>query len=129
MIAKRPRPVLSKLVPCHLDLKGDNLFDDGHRLWLIDWEYAGMSDPLFDLAMLAPTEDFSEAEIISVLEIYRSQSTSNDQLRLKQFTILANLRIALWCLIMAKISPLDCPYQEWAKDLFAKIDLQYQSFQ
>src|SRR5581483_3768020 len=39
------RPVL-----CHNDLLSANLIDDGRRLWLVDWEYAGIGHPLFDLA-------------------------------------------------------------------------------
>jgi thiamine kinase-like enzyme len=37
-------------VPCHHDLHHLNLIDDGARLWLVDWEYGGLGDPLLDLA-------------------------------------------------------------------------------
>jgi thiamine kinase-like enzyme len=35
---------------CHNDLHHLNILDDGARLWLVDWEYGGLGDPLFDLA-------------------------------------------------------------------------------
>ncbi len=35
---------------CHSDLHHLNILDDGERLWLVDWEYGGCGDPLFDLA-------------------------------------------------------------------------------
>ncbi len=35
---------------CHHDLHHLNILDDGERLWLVDWEYGGGGDPLFDLA-------------------------------------------------------------------------------
>jgi len=35
---------------CHNDLHHLNILDDGDRLWLVDWEYGGCGDPLFDLA-------------------------------------------------------------------------------
>ena len=35
---------------CHNDLHHLNILDDGERLWLVDWEYGGCGDPLFDLA-------------------------------------------------------------------------------
>ena len=37
----------------HNDVHAGNLIDDGERLWLVDWEYAGAGDPLLDLASLA----------------------------------------------------------------------------
>jgi thiamine kinase-like enzyme len=37
-------------VLCHHDLHHLNILDDGARLWLVDWEYGGGGDPLFDLA-------------------------------------------------------------------------------
>lgn len=42
------------LVLCHHDLHAENLlFDADDRLWLVDWEYAGLNDPVFDLASFA----------------------------------------------------------------------------
>jgi thiamine kinase-like enzyme len=38
------------LALCHNDLHHLNILDDGERLWLVDWEYGGCGDPLFDLA-------------------------------------------------------------------------------
>ena len=38
------------LRPCHCDPTGGNLIDTGERVWLIDWEYAAMNDPMWDLA-------------------------------------------------------------------------------
>jgi aminoglycoside phosphotransferase (APT) family kinase protein len=37
----------------HHDLLPGNFIDDGKRLWLIDWEYAGFGTAMFDLANLA----------------------------------------------------------------------------
>ncbi len=42
------------VVLCHNDLHAQNIvFDTGNRLWLVDWEYAGLGDPVFDLASFA----------------------------------------------------------------------------
>jgi thiamine kinase len=40
----------SHLTLCHNDLHHLNILDDGERLWLVDWEYGGRGDPLFDVA-------------------------------------------------------------------------------
>ena len=38
-----------ELRPCHNDLLNANFIDDGSRIRIVDWEYAGMGDPFFDL--------------------------------------------------------------------------------
>jgi thiamine kinase-like enzyme len=45
------------LRPCHNDLLSANFIDDGERLWIVDWEYAGMGDPYFDLANFAANHE------------------------------------------------------------------------
>ena len=39
-----------KKVPCHCDYQPSNLVIDGSRLHVLDWEFAGMNDPLYDVA-------------------------------------------------------------------------------
>ncbi|NQU58300.1 MAG: phosphotransferase family protein [Rhodospirillales bacterium] len=39
----------AKLTPCHCDPLCENFIDDGARMWIVDWEYSGMNDPLWDL--------------------------------------------------------------------------------
>ena len=43
------------LRPCHNDLLNANFIDDGVRIRIVDWEYAGMGDPFFDSATSAST--------------------------------------------------------------------------
>ena len=52
---------LDPFVPvlCHNDLLAANFLDDGTALWLVDWEYAGIGHPLFDLANLAANGQFT----------------------------------------------------------------------
>ncbi|MEN8113014.1 MAG: choline/ethanolamine kinase family protein [Actinomycetota bacterium] len=54
--AVRPRPPEHDLVLCHNDPYHLNFLDNG-SLWLIDWEYAGMNDPMYDLAGIGYTLD------------------------------------------------------------------------
>ncbi|MEX2409464.1 MAG: choline/ethanolamine kinase family protein, partial [Rhodovibrionaceae bacterium] len=46
-----------ELVYGHNDLLAGNFIDDGARLWLIDWDYAGFNSPLFDLGGLASNNE------------------------------------------------------------------------
>lgn len=45
--------------PCHNDPLPVNWLDDKKNFYLIDWEYAGMNDPMFDLAALAIEAEFT----------------------------------------------------------------------
>ena len=46
----------------HNDLLAANIIDDGKRLWLVDWEYAGFNSPLFDLGGLASNSELPPAQ-------------------------------------------------------------------
>ncbi len=47
-------------VPCHNDLLTANFIDDGERLRIVDWEYAGMNDRYFDLGNLSVNNGLGE---------------------------------------------------------------------
>jgi len=64
-----PRPD-SDMVPCHCDLKPENVLFDGHRVWLADWEAAHVNDRYFDLAIVANFVVTNDAEEMVLLEGY-----------------------------------------------------------
>lgn len=95
-------------VPAHLDLYGGNLLKQDAKYWLIDWEYAAMADPFFDLATLASAENFSDQEMKIFLEYYLERnSTDAEYKHFYTMRIFADTRWALWCYIQAKVSPVD----------------------
>lgn len=122
LIAARPIVPVENLVPCHLSFNGQNILDDGSKLWLIDWEYGAMSDPLFDLATLAPADEFSDEEMANVLSLYIESPSKEVQQRFYKLRILADLRIALWALIELHTSNLDRPYKRWAEESFDEVE-------
>lgn len=61
----------NKKVPCHNDSLVDNwVLDENSRLWLIDWEYSGMNEPMWDLSCLSIEADYNENEDRTLLEAY-----------------------------------------------------------
>ena len=50
------------LAPCHCDPLSENFLDDGTRMWVVDWEYSGMNDPLWDLGDMSVEAGLDEAE-------------------------------------------------------------------
>ncbi len=55
---------------CHHDLHHLNVLDDGARLWLVDWEYGGSGDPLFDLAGFVSMNRLGPAAVRTFVEAY-----------------------------------------------------------
>lgn len=51
-----------KLAPCHNDPLCENWLDDEKNFYLIDWEYCGMNDPMFDLAALCLEAELNEEQ-------------------------------------------------------------------
>ena len=58
----------------HNDLLAANFIDDGRRLWLVDWEYAGFNSPLFDLGGLASNSELSPEQAERALSLYFEQA-------------------------------------------------------
>ena len=46
------------LAPCHCDPLCENFLDTGERMWIVDWEYSGMNDPMWDLGDLSVEAGF-----------------------------------------------------------------------
>jgi hypothetical protein len=55
---------------CHNDVHHLNLVDDGSRLWLLDWEYAAIGDPYFDLASVCCYHNFNAEQRSMLLDFY-----------------------------------------------------------
>lgn len=58
------------VAPCHNDVHHLNLLDDGDRLWLVDWEYGGAGDPIYDLASLCCHHLLNDQERATLLNAY-----------------------------------------------------------
>src|SRR3954468_3882803 len=66
----------------HNDLLPSNLIDDGERLWLIDWDYAGFSTPLFDLANLATNAGLEPEQERLALRLYFGAEPGSELMQL-----------------------------------------------
>ena len=54
----------------HNDFLAANFLDDGSKIWVVDWEYGGFNDPLFDIGGLASNNDFDTDLENHSLELY-----------------------------------------------------------
>ncbi len=65
-IAANPAP----LAPCHNDPLAENFLDTGERMYLVDWEYSGMNDPIWDLGDLSVEAGFGADQDQAMMEAY-----------------------------------------------------------
>ena len=65
-LARNPAP----LAPCHCDPLCENFLDTGKRMWIVDWEYSGMNDPMWDLGDLSVEAGFDVAQDDALLTAY-----------------------------------------------------------
>jgi aminoglycoside phosphotransferase (APT) family kinase protein len=93
LLGKVPAPSRECFV--HGDAFPENFIDDGRRLWLVDWEYAGQGNPAQDLAYLAMNLDLPESGIRALVEAHGG-SIAPDEVR--ALVPLAAARDVLWCL-------------------------------
>ena len=67
-----------KHVPCHCDYQPTNLVVNGDKMYVLDWEYAGMNDPFYDIACYG-NAGFDKA--LSLLEAYVGHKPTSEELR------------------------------------------------
>jgi thiamine kinase-like enzyme len=86
--------------PCHCDPTGGNLLDTGERVFLIDWEYSALNEPMWDLAYLSLEAGFDPATDERLLRAYLGRAPSADEAsRMAVHKPLCDLLSALWALI------------------------------
>jgi thiamine kinase-like enzyme len=102
--------------PCHNDLLAGNLLDDGERIWVLDWEYAGMGDPLFDLGNFAVNQNLDAGQCEFILSNYRGSIDFSELAHLHLMRIASELREALWGYLQSVLSDLDFDYMGYGKE-------------
>ncbi|MBB6484032.1 choline/ethanolamine kinase family protein [Rhizobium lusitanum] len=113
----------------HNDLLAANFLDDGKRLWLIDWDYAGFNTPLFDLGGLASNNEFTEAQEDAMLEAYFEADVSNDLRRRYQAMKCASLlRETMWSMVSEIHSDIEFDYSSYTAENLRRFESAWQSF-
>ncbi len=114
----------------HNDLLAANFIDDGKRLWLVDWDYAGFNSPLFDLGGLASNSELPAEQAEKILELYFDKPV-DDRLRLRAaaMTAASLLREAMWSMISELHSTVDFDYAAYTAENLSRFEAAYAAFQ
>ena len=116
-LARNPVP----LAPCHCDPLCENLIDTGARIWIVDWEYSGMNDPMRDLGDLSVEAGMTEAQEGEMLAAYfGGNAAAADHGRMVIYKAMCDLLWTLWGLIqLAEGNPAD-DFRAYAYARFAR---------
>ncbi|TET83422.1 MAG: choline kinase [Desulfobacteraceae bacterium] len=118
-----------KLVFGHNDLLATNFIDDGERLWLLDWDYAGYNAALFDLANLSSNNELSQEQDDWILETYYQQPvTDRLRCRLAAMKCVSLLRETLWSIVSEIHSTLDFDYVNYTGKNLTRFEQAYETF-
>ncbi len=108
-------------VPCHNDLLRANFLRDGARLWLLDWEYAGMNDRAFDLGNLSVNNALSPEAEEHLTAAYFRRVAARDLARVRLMKIVSDAREAMWGVVQQGISTIDFDYRAYADEHFDRL--------
>ena len=119
-----------RLTFSHNDLLAANFIDDGKRLWLIDWDYAGFNSPLFDLGGLASNNEFSSTQEEWLLETY-FDAAIDDELRRRYAAMkcASLLRESMWSMVSEVYSNIDFDYVGYTTENLDRFEKVWTDFQ
>jgi thiamine kinase-like enzyme len=112
--------------PCHNDLLNANFLTNTH-LYLLDWEYAGMGDLLFDLANFSDHHQLTDEQDHWLLKCYFKDVKPSQWAHLKIMKIMSDLREASWGLAQIGISKLDFDFRDYAEKFFGRVNENIQN--
>ena len=106
------------LVPCHNDLLAANFIAGDDRIWIVDWEYAGMGDPAFDLANFAVSNRLDPAGDAELLAAYGTDDARTHTL----MRFMSDFREAMWGVLQHALSELDFDFAAYADEHFERLE-------
>lgn len=110
------------LVFGHNDLLAANILDDGRRLWLLDWEYAGFNSPLFDLGGLASNSELPPEREEWLLDAYFEGAVTPDlRRRYAAMRCASLLREAMWSMASELHSTIDFDYAAYTAENLGRL--------
>jgi len=112
------------LRPCHNDLLAGNIIlsRDSGRVMLVDWEYAGMGHPWFDLGNLSVNNDFPTITDDRLLRAYlRTEPSPAQAATLKLMRVLSDIREGAWGVMQAAVSELEFDFAHYSSAHFDRM--------
>jgi thiamine kinase-like enzyme len=107
--------------PCHNDLLNANVIDTGERLVIVDWEYAGMGDPFFDLANFSINHELDAEGRAVLLAAYTGDAHAGGLATIDLMRFMSDFREAMWGVVQGVVSELDFDFGAYAAEHFERM--------
>ena len=117
------------LKPCHNDFWTNNMMYNEQKddLKIIDYEYASMSDPYFDIGLLSTINYYTEEMDVKLCKIYHGGVFDEVGFaKMKLFKIVGDIKWAYWALQQAINSDVDFDYMNWYGIKLARLQYLWQ---
>ena len=112
------RPGDELRVPCNNDLLPANFIDDGKKIWVIDYEYAGMNEASFELGNMAGEAFLDDAATQRLVYAYWGRESRAKLARARAWSLLARYGWPLWASIQDGASEIDFDFWTWGMKKF-----------
>lgn len=117
-MARQPEPT----VPCNNDLLAANIIDDGTRLWLIDYEYAGNNEASFELGNIWSESTLPDDLLEPLVFSYWDRESPALLARARMWALMSQYGWTLWASIQDAISPIDFDYWSWGMEKYERAE-------
>lgn len=105
-------------VPCNNDLLAANFIDDGERLWIVDFEYAGNNDPCFELGNIWSESNLEPGQLDELISHYYGRERPSMVARARLLGLMSKYGWTLWGSIQLANSTLDFDFWEWGMEKY-----------
>jgi thiamine kinase-like enzyme len=117
------RPVA--LRPCHNDLLAANFIDDGHMVWIIDYEYAGNNDPYFELGNIWSECHLTSEQLEELVQAYDGSASRSHLARARLWGLMSQYGWTLWASIQDGTSAIDFDFWTWGMEKYERAEATF----
>ncbi|MES1223422.1 MAG: LPS biosynthesis choline kinase, partial [Bacteroidota bacterium] len=100
-------------VPCNNDLLAENFMDDGEKIWIIDYEYAGQNEASFEIGNLASETALNDEQLTMLCDAYWQQHLPVKIARAMAWSMIARYGWVLWASIQEAVSTIQFDFRSW----------------
>ncbi len=114
-------------VPCNNDLLAANFVDDGERVWIIDFEYAGNNDPCFELGNIWSESTLEPPLLDELVTTYFGRERPSMVARCRLLGLMSKYGWMLWASIQDGNSDLDFDFWSWGLEKYDRAVEEFDS--